>query len=103
MADKISGYGRAGLDVGPAKARSVARTANEPVADGAKRADQSRDAVELTETATRLKVIEARLAKIPDVDTGRVEAARQKIESGEYRPDAARIAAKLIRLERELA
>ncbi len=106
MADRINGYGRTGLDVGPAKARSVPRSTQES-GDGnaakAAKAEKARDGVEITETATRLKAIETKLAHIPDVDQARVEATRQRIESGEYRPDAARIAERLMRLERQLA
>ncbi len=103
MADKINGYGRLGLDVGPAKSRSVASKTSEQAPGGAARSGEARDAVEITDTATRLKVIEARLAKLPDVDRGRVDAVRERIESGDYRPDAKRIAEKLMRLEQQLA
>jgi negative regulator of flagellin synthesis FlgM len=103
MADKINGYGgRVGLDVGPTRGRAVPRSGEGGPSEGARRAEK-RDAVELTDAAARLKAVEARLAEVPDVDRARVEAARQKIESGEYRPDPERIAAKLIRMEQELA
>jgi negative regulator of flagellin synthesis FlgM len=102
MADKINGFGRVGLDVGPTRSRALPKPEQGGESAGARRAEK-RDAVEITDTAARLKAIEARLAEVPDVDRARVEAVRQKIESGNYRPDADRIAQKLIRMERELA
>lgn len=102
MADKINGYGRVGLDVGPARARPVARPGDNGEAGAARRAKQSGDAVEITDTATKLKAVEAKLADVPDVDRAHVDAVRQRIESGEYKPDAERIAQKLIRMEQEL-
>lgn len=102
MADKINGYGRVGLDVGPARSRAVAKPEQGDEGAGARRAEK-RDAVEITDTAARLKAVEARLAEVPDVDRARVEDVRRRIDSGEYRPDADRIAQKLIRMEKELA
>ena len=102
MADKINGYGRVGLDVGPARARPVARPGDSGDAATTRRARQSVDAVEITDTAAKLKAIETKLADVPDVDRARVDAVRQRIDSGEYKPDAARIAQKLLRMEQEL-
>jgi negative regulator of flagellin synthesis FlgM len=103
MTDKINGYGRIGLDPGPARARTVNRSEGDGAPDETQRSGASRDAVELTGTAARLKSVEARLAGLPDVDKARVDAIRKRIESGEYQPDPARIAQKLIRLEQDLA
>lgn len=104
MADRIQGYGRVGIDGGSAKSRLIGR------ADGQKSADATAgaraaaaDAVQITETASRLKEIEARLAELPDVDQARVEALRKRIESGDYQLDPQRIAVKLARMEQELA
>ena len=102
MADKISGYGRVGLDVGPSRGRAVSRAEGQADAGATQRSRDARDAVEITDTAARLKAIEARLADVPDVDQARVEALRKHVESGEYRPDPARIAEKLMRMEKEL-
>jgi negative regulator of flagellin synthesis FlgM len=103
MADKINGYGRVGLDVGATRSRPVTRPAKNEEGVAAARSRETGDAVAITDTAARLKAIEARLASVPDVDRARVEALRQKVESGEYQPDSARIAAKLIRMEQDLS
>lgn len=104
MADKIQGYGRAGLDGGAVKSRSVGRAdAEKSTGATAGARSTAADAVQLTETAGRLKEIEARLAELPDIDQERVEALRKRIEAGDYRPDPQRIAVKLVRMEQELA
>jgi negative regulator of flagellin synthesis FlgM len=102
MADKISGYGRGGIDVGSTRARGVDRVEREASTTGADRARTTGDAVQITDTAAKLKVIEARLAEVPDVDQARVAAIRERIESGNYQPDPARIAQKLLRMEQDL-
>ncbi len=100
MADKISGYGRSG-DVSAARSRSVARAER---ADAERAADAARrdDDVRLTDTAAALQKAEARLREQADVDAARVEAVRRRVESGEYRVDADRLAARLLRFERSL-
>ncbi len=103
MADKINSYGRVGLDVGQSRARAVNRNEGDDKTGETSRSRSAADAVELTGTATRLKSVESRLAKVPDVDEARVSEIRKRIESGEYRPDPARIAARLIRMEQDLA
>ncbi len=103
MTDKINGYGRVGIDPGTARTRTVNRSENEGGAEATRRTRAPRDEVELTDTAARLKSVEARLAEVPDVDKARVDAIRRRIESGEYQPDPARIARKLAQMERDLA
>jgi negative regulator of flagellin synthesis FlgM len=101
MADKINGYGRGGVDITSTRLRAIER--GEDARQGRKAESTSgRDDVQLTQTATSLKNIEAQLASVPDVDRARVEAVRQRVESGDYRPDSNRIADRLLRLEREL-
>lgn len=103
MADKIQGYGRIGIDGGAAKSRPVGRADGQKTAAATAEArSTAADAVQLTETAGRLKEIEARLAELPDIDQERVETLRKRIESGDYRPDPQRIAEKLARMEQEL-
>jgi negative regulator of flagellin synthesis FlgM len=102
MADKIDGYGRGGLDVSASRARHVARNERSADTGATQKSAVARDAVEITDTAAHLKRIEARLADVPDVDQARVDAIRQRIESGEYELDPARVAQKLLRLEQDL-
>lgn len=99
MADRINGYGRNG-DVAAARARGVERAERQ----AADRADAARreDDVRFTDTAAALQRAELRLRSQPDVDAARVEALRQRLESGDYRVDAARVAERLLRFERSL-
>ena len=101
MADKINGYGRGGVDITSTRLRAIER--GEDARQSRKSESPSgSDEVQLTHTATSLKHVEARLAGMPDVDRARVDALRQRVESGNYRMDANRIADRLLRFEREL-
>jgi negative regulator of flagellin synthesis FlgM len=104
MTDKIDGFGRAGVDIRPAKSRATGASQKSDAASAkVTRAASARDAVQITDTATHLKRIEAGLADVPDIDRGRVEAVRRKIESGDYEVNPARVAQKLLRLEQDLS
>ncbi|MDP2322882.1 MAG: flagellar biosynthesis anti-sigma factor FlgM [Gammaproteobacteria bacterium] len=108
MADKISGYGRNGVDITSARSRETARKERAPDADkagaGARTGSSSTASqVNLTSTATNLKQIEARIKDLPDVDRARVDAMRQRVESGTYEVDAKRLADRLLAFERDLA
>ena len=101
MADKINGYGRGGVDITSTRLRAIER--GEDARQSRKSESPSgSDEVQLTHTATSLKHVEARLAGMPDVDRARVDALRQRVESCNYRMDANRIAARLLRFAREL-
>lgn len=58
--------------------------------------------VVLTETASKLRRLQAALKDIPIVDPKRVEEARQAIADGNYRVDPQRVAEKFVQLERLL-
>jgi len=109
MADKISGFGSGGVDLTSTRSRGTARP--ERGSDGGKaetvrrpaEASTSASQLRLTDTATTLKQIEARIGDLPDVDRGRVEAVRQRIETGAYEINAGRLADRLLAFERDLA
>lgn len=103
MADKINGYGGGGVDISTTRLRAIERGENAGQSRKPASASASADDVQLTHTATSLKQIETRLASIPDVDRARVEAVRQRVESGTWKMDANRIADRLMRFERDLA
>lgn len=103
MTDKISGYGRNGVDISSARARGADRVARTNKGQAADAADKAvADAVRLTDTASQLKRIESRLASVPDVDQARVDAMRARLARGDYRVDAERLAERLARFERSL-
>lgn len=102
MADKITGYGAGRVDI--SATRSKAATRAEAARENREaEASKTRDDVRLTDTATNLKQIEARLASLPDVDQSRVDAVRKRLEAGSYKADAGRIAERLLKLDQELA
>lgn len=60
------------------------------------------DTVSLTDTAARLRELENSLAKMPVVDSQRVETIQQAIADGSYEVDSGRVAEKMLRFERDL-
>jgi len=65
-------------------------------------APASGDTVELTDSARLLQRLETMLANAPMTDRVRVEAVRQALANGAYEIDPQRIAAQVLRLERDL-
>lgn len=63
---------------------------------------QPSDTVTVTDTATRIRELEATLGSLPEIDNERVAAIRQAIADGSYQVDPENIAAKLLKLEQEL-
>ncbi|HHQ14633.1 MAG TPA: flagellar biosynthesis anti-sigma factor FlgM [Chromatiales bacterium] len=104
MADKISGYSRAALDINPSRHHAVGKagSATDAKTPAAGPTASKTDGVDLSPTVSNLKKIEARLRELPDVDQARVDELRGQIESGEYQVDENAVAAKLLRLDREL-
>jgi len=103
MTDKIVNQTSAGFDISKSKARSVGRPEQGRDAEPKARADAPRDAVELTNTATNLKKIEASLADLPEVDRSRVDDLRQRLQSGSYDIDHRELAEKMLKLEQDLS
>jgi negative regulator of flagellin synthesis FlgM len=109
MADKISGYGSNGVDITSARSRGPSRNERAATSDRSEGPGREVDAsstasqVRLTDTATNLKQIEARIADLPDVDQARVDAVRKRVESGDYQVNAGRLADRLLAFERDLA
>lgn len=62
----------------------------------------SSDTVELTSGAKLLERLEKTLAGLPEINSGRVEAVRTAIESGDYVIDADKIAAALLKADRDI-
>ncbi|MDH4047919.1 MAG: flagellar biosynthesis anti-sigma factor FlgM [Gammaproteobacteria bacterium] len=60
------------------------------------------DTVELTSSAKLLERLEKTLAGLPEINSGRVDAVRTAIERGDYVIDSDKIAAALLRTDREL-
>jgi negative regulator of flagellin synthesis FlgM len=60
------------------------------------------DTVSLTDTSSRLRRLESRLAALPEVDNDRVAQIRQSIADGTFEINPARIATRMLAMEQEL-
>jgi len=104
MTDKINGYGRTELPASSSRSGGVKRTEQGESARSAGGEESTRtDAVALTDTAVRLKRIEANLSELPEVDQGKVDALRERVESGDYQVDGNAIARRLMQMEQDLS
>jgi negative regulator of flagellin synthesis FlgM len=55
--------------------------------------------VSLSSSAQNLSKIEADLKSLPDINQARVDEIKARIDSGEYQPDSANLAQKMLELE----
>jgi len=101
MTNEINGFRPRSLDTPDNKSAGRGAPANGRPA-GTPATPARTDQVSLTETASRLRELEALMAGTPDIDPARVEALRQAIQDGRYEIDNAHVADKLIALERSL-
>ena len=60
------------------------------------------DSVSLTGSATRIKALEEQVARLPIVDTQKVEEIRNAINNGTFEFNSDRIAEKMIQFENDL-
>jgi negative regulator of flagellin synthesis FlgM len=100
MTGKITGFENRPVQVG-GKGPAVGSAGKSADAPGMAVSNAAQ--VRLTASAVQLAALEKALAQVPDVDLQRVQSLRNEIQSGEYRIDSQRIAAKLLQLERALA
>jgi negative regulator of flagellin synthesis FlgM len=59
--------------------------------------------VSLTDTASRLRGLENTLARLPVIDSQRVEEVARSLADGSFTFDADRVAGKLLQFESELS
>ena len=107
MTDKISAFSTAepvaplnkgsnGGSVVTDKSQGETSAANAP-------ASQAGDTVTLTNSARSLQKIEAAVANAPVVNSAKVAAVKQAVNSGTYQINAGRVADKLLQFERGLS
>lgn len=99
--NRINPYGP-GPETAAARARGVSRGGEAATGRPAVGTSGGDDSLRLTDTATLLRQAEARLKAQPDIDAARVEAIRQRIDTGQYQVDAERLADRLLRFEQAL-
>ena len=66
------------------------------------KASLSPDLVNLTDSALQIKTLEAQIARLPIVDTQKIEKIQNSINDGTFEFNFERIAEKFINIEREL-
>jgi negative regulator of flagellin synthesis FlgM len=99
VASKITGVDAKPVRVAPStSAPRRDQAAEKPASNPGPAAD-----VQLTGAARNLAAMEQSLVALPAVDEARVAAVKRRLDSGEYRIDAQRIADRLLHLESELA
>lgn len=84
--------------------RQVANKNLEPsVSSSAQLAEQNTSSpkvsVSLSSSAQSLTKIEAELKSLPDINQARVDELKARIDRGEYQPDSANLAQKMLNLE----
>jgi negative regulator of flagellin synthesis FlgM len=105
VTDKISAFstadpvaalkGSSGNGVVTDKSQGEASAANAP-------APQAGDTVTLTNSARSMQMIEAAVANAPVVNSSKVAAIKQAVNSGTYQVNAGQVADKMLQFEREL-
>lgn len=76
---------------------------NKKAAQTSGNATLSPDLVNLTDSASRIKALEEQVARLPIVDTKKVEQIQNSINAGTYEINPEQIAEKMIQFEKELA
>jgi negative regulator of flagellin synthesis FlgM len=101
MSNKIDGYGQKPVVVsGGSRAPTTDRVERTSEAGSSRRPQD--DSVTLTDSARQLQKLADAVANSPGMDPARVATLKDAVDRGEYRVDADRVAAKMLRLEREL-
>lgn len=103
MANRIKGLD--GGSIGPGNGNPIERISiTKPVSTGA--ADSSAtaesDSVHITQSARALGALSQAVQEAPEVNTARVSAVQQQLESGQYTVNPDRIASRLLQLEQDL-
>ena len=103
MVNDINGFRNRPLDSLDGKPAGRSNSAaGQPGAPASKPTAGATDTVQLTESAARLRELDALLSQTSEVDSARVAALRQAIAEGRYNVDSVHVADKLIQLEQSL-
>jgi negative regulator of flagellin synthesis FlgM len=98
MSNKITGI--SGQVVNPSE--RAAPQGREAKAGRPARTEKADDSVRLTSAAQELRAATESLAGVPAADPQRIAAVKSSIERGEYRPDPAKIAGQLLKMEDQI-
>jgi negative regulator of flagellin synthesis FlgM len=102
VSNKISGFSTAEPVAPPKGSNSSGAVADKSQGEGSAAtasASQTGDHVTLTDSARSLQKIEQAVAQAPVVNTAKVAAVKQAVNSGTYQIDAGRVADKILQFE----
>jgi negative regulator of flagellin synthesis FlgM len=103
VANRIKGLD--GGSIGPGSSNPIEKirvsTTVNPASGESSPAAQT-DTVHITQSARSLAALAQAVNDTPDIDTGRVAAVQQAIDSGQYTVNPERIASRLLQLEQDL-
>lgn len=104
MTNKIDNMTQQYLQISgrPAQATTPDKTSESPAVTQKQKSVATTDTVELTHDARLMRALEERLGQLGEVDQSRVEAVRNRIESGDYQVSSERLADKMIAIDRSL-
>ena len=105
MTEKINGQGFRPTDTAGTRRSEAAKPASGQGARGGEAASKpssSADVVSITQSGLLMSKLEELVQGTPVVDSDRVAALKDAIQSGSYEIDDRRIAESLLKLEREL-
>ncbi|MGA8706804.1 MAG: flagellar biosynthesis anti-sigma factor FlgM [Steroidobacteraceae bacterium] len=103
MANRIKGLD--GGSIGPGSGNPIEKISiTKPVATGGSNSAPAAetDSVHITQSARALQALSQAVQDSPEVDSARVSAVQQQIESGQYSANPDRIASRLLQLEQDL-
>jgi negative regulator of flagellin synthesis FlgM len=101
VADKIGGLDNRPVQVG--RESAVQRPKDSAAGAIGPQGSAPSEAVHITGSARQLATLEQQLKDSPAIDAARVAKVRETIDSGQYQVNGARVAAKLLSLEQQLA
>lgn len=98
MSQKIDGSLPATASVRSSSASGRGSSAGSPITPAS-----SSDSLSLTGEATNLQTLQRNLSQASAIDSSRVQAVKDSLQSGSYKVDADTIASRLLDLDQQLA
>ncbi len=102
MTMHVKGTDASAVDAGGSRAVDPVR-ASAPAASATTAGAGQADSLSISGSARSLANLQAAIAGTPEINVGHVERVSKAIESGQYAVNAARIADRMLQLERDLS
>lgn len=94
--------GRSPVSQSDSQARNTQQQGNNANVSADAASANTQDAVSISDRASDLQALESQVKSLPEVDMGKVEAIRNRIDNGDYQIDSARLADKMLNFEQQL-